>query len=160
MRLTIVAVGNRMPAWVTAGYDEYSRRMPPEARISLVEVKPEARPGKPPGESQVRAIMEAEARRIEQAIPQGCQRVVLDERGRGCTTRELASRIEDWRMDGRDAAFIIGGADGTSDGLRKSATWLWSLSALTLPHPLVRVLLVEQLYRAVSIIGGHPYHRA
>ena len=159
MKLTIVAGGNRMPAWVSAGYEEYARRMPPDARVSLVEVKPEQRPAKPPSDTQVRTMMESEARRIEQAIPAGAERVVLDERGRGCTTRDLSARIERWRMDGRDAVFVIGGPDGTAESLRKSADWLWSLSALTLPHPLVRVLLIEQLYRAVSIIGGHPYHR-
>lgn len=145
-----------MPAWVDEGYEEYARRMPLTLRTRLVEVRAETRAEGAPVE---RAI-EAEAKRISAAVPEDCLKVVLDERGRSCTTRELARRIEEWQMEGRDVAFVIGGADGIAPGLRAEAYWLWSLSPLTLPHGLVRVIVAEQLYRAASILGNHPYHRA
>ena len=144
-----------MAAWIAAGFDEYARRMPRTLPVRLTEIKPEPRGAATP----VERLIEAEARRIRAAYPAGCVKVVLDERGRGCTTRELARRIEQWQSQGRDAAFVIGGADGLSDAMRDDADWLWSLSALTLPHGLVRVILAEQLYRAASILGNHPYHR-
>lgn len=144
-----------MPAWVAAGFDEYSRRMPREAPIALLQVKAEPR-----GESTpVDRLVDAECRRIGSALPPGCFKVVLDERGRGCTTRELSQRLESWQMDGRDIAFVIGGADGLAPALIREADWLWSLSPLTLPHGLVRVIVAEQLYRAWSITKNHPYHR-
>ena len=151
-----MAVGQRMPAWVDAGYEEYARRMPLTLRTRLVEVKAETRSEGAPVE---RAI-EAEAKRIEAAVPEGFVKVVLDERGRACTTRDLARRIEQWQMAGRDVAFVVGGADGLSPRLRAGADWLWSLSPRTRPHALVRVVVAEQLYRASSILTNHPYHRA
>jgi 23S rRNA (pseudouridine1915-N3)-methyltransferase len=120
-----------------------------------MEVKPEPR-----GEAiPVERLTEAEARRIRAALPAGSFKVVLDERGRGCTTRELSQRLESWQMEGRDVAFLIGGADGLAPGLSREADWLWSLSPLTLPHGLARVVVAEQLYRAWSITKNHPYHR-
>lgn len=144
-----------MPAWVDAGFQEYVGRMPREARVKLVEVKPEPRGEATP----VERLTEAEARRIRSALPAGSFKVVLDERGRGSTTRELSQRLETWQMDGRDVAFVIGGPDGLAPDLAREADWLWSLSALTLPHGLVRVIVAEQLYRAWSITRNHPYHR-
>ena len=155
MKLTLVAVGQRMPAWIEAGFDEYVRRMPRTLPVRLAQVKPEPRGDGAP----VSRSTEAEAKRIVAALPAGCFKVVLDERGRACTTRELAGRISAWQMEGRDVAFVIGGADGVTPALRAGADWLWSLSPLTLPHGLVRVVVAEQLYRASTILGNHPYHR-
>jgi 23S rRNA (pseudouridine1915-N3)-methyltransferase len=144
-----------MPAWVREGFDEYARRMPREARIELVEIKPEKRAGGR-GAEQVR---QAEGQRILSALPPGCERVVLDERGQDLGTGELARLLEGWMAQGRDVAFVIGGADGLHEEVRRSAHRLWSLSRLTLPHGLVRVILAEQLYRATTILQNHPYHR-
>ena len=157
MKLLVVAVGHRMPAWVDAGFEEYSRRMPREAQLKLIEVKPEPR-------SEVDArgaarVTEAEARRISAALPRDALKVVLDERGRTCTTRELSQKMDAWWMSGRDVAFIIGGADGLSSAIKDGADFTWSLTPLTLPHALARVVLSEQLYRAHTILKNHPYHR-
>jgi 23S rRNA (pseudouridine1915-N3)-methyltransferase len=157
MKLLVVAVGHRMPPWINAGFDEYARRMPRALPVRLLEVKPEARNA---AGGDVPRCLEAERKRIEAALPPRCYRVCLDERGRQYPTKDLARRLEQWRMDGRDVALMIGGADGLAAGLKTSADMLWSLSALTLPHGLVRVILAEQLYRAWSMLGGHPYHRA
>ena len=158
MRIRVVAVGHRQPAWVDAAFDEYARRMPAEARLELVALKPEPRP-ESAGEAAVERVLEREARRIAAAIPTGITRVVLDERGRAVTTRELASLLEGWLGAGRDLGMIIGSADGLHPSVKAGADVLLSLSALTLPHGLVRVLLAEQLYRAASLLRGHPYHR-
>jgi len=155
LKLFIVAVGNKAPAWVVSGFAEYAKRMPPEARVELIEVKPEPREaGKTPAQ-----MMAAEAKRILAAVPQGAKLVALDERGRDATTRDLAGRISAWQQEGDDIAFIIGGADGLDAEVKTRATLLLRLSSLTLPHALVRVILAEALYRAVSLNQGHPYHR-
>lgn len=155
MRLVIVAVGHRMPDWIAAGFNEYSKRMPREAQMVLVEIRPEPRStGKTTAQ-----IMEAEARRILAALPQDCLRIALDERGAQPTTRQLAAQMQGWMREGRDVAFVIGGADGLHDTVKQAARQLLALSALTLPHALVRVLLAEQLYRAYSLMHNHPYHR-
>jgi 23S rRNA (pseudouridine1915-N3)-methyltransferase len=153
MKFRVVAVGHRMPAWVDAGFAEYAGRMPREARIELVAVKPAPR-----GAGAQRAL-EADGRRMLAALPAGCIRVVLDERGTPLRTLDLARRIEQWRQTGRDVAFIVGGADGLPESVKKSADLAWSLSPLTLPHGLARVVLAEQLYRAVTILHNHPDHR-
>jgi 23S rRNA (pseudouridine1915-N3)-methyltransferase len=147
-----------MPDWVGAGFEEYARRMPREARIKLVEVKPQRRGAGAAG-GDIQQALEMERRRIAAALPKGCYKVVLDERGEELTTRELSRRMGAWRQSGRDVGFVIGGADGTAAALRTEADLLWSFSTLTLPHQLVRILLAEQLYRAASMLGGHPYHR-
>ena len=157
MKCALVAVGHRMPAWVAAGYDEYARRMPRESPLKLTELKPELRNDDSPG--AVRRVLEAEAKRIRAAVPEGSVLVALDERGHEFTSLELADRLRDWRMGGRDVAFVIGGADGLEPEFKRGAHLLWSLSRLTLPHGLARVLVAEQLYRAASIVQGHPYHR-
>ena len=155
MKLHVVAVGTRMPAWVDAGFSEYARRMPRDARLELTEVKPE---GRGSGRSIGRAL-EAEEKRILNAVPGGSLLVALDERGTLLATAELAVRLERWRHSGADLAFVIGGADGLAETVKRGAAFKWSLTPLTLPHGLVRVVLAEQLYRAVSILHNHPYHR-
>ena len=157
MKLRIVAVGTKMPAWINAGFAEYAQRMPREARIELTEIKPAARAGS--GAKSTQQWLGVEAERIGAALPVRGHTVVLDERGKAVTTAELARRIERWKQDGGDVVFIIGGADGTARALQQQASLLLSLSPLTLPHGLCRVLLAEQLYRAVSLLAGHPYHR-
>jgi 23S rRNA (pseudouridine1915-N3)-methyltransferase len=155
MKLLILAVGNKMPAWITEGFNEYTKRMPREAPISLVEIKPEARnSGKTPTQ-----IMEAEAQRIRTALPPGALCIALDEHGATPTTRQLCQQMQDWMQRGCDVAFVIGGADGLHESVKKQAQQLMALSALTLPHGMVRVLLAEQLYRAHSLMHNHPYHR-
>lgn len=155
MRLAIVAVGNRMPGWVQAGFAEYQKRMPRKARMELIELRPERREG---GRSREQ-VLEAEAARIEAAVPRGALRVVLDEHGQGLTSRQLAAKLDEWLASGRDVAFVIGGADGLAPEIKRQADLTWSLSPLTLPHGLARVLVAEALYRAMSICAGHPYHR-
>ena len=155
MKLHIVAVGTRMPAWVDAGFGEYARRMPRDARLGLVEIKPENRgAGRAVGR-----LLDAEEKRILAAVPAGSLRIALDERGTLLATAELASRIERWRHTGCNLAFIVGGPDGLAESLKRGAAFKWSLTPLTLPHGLARVVLAEQLYRAVSILHNHPYHR-
>jgi 23S rRNA (pseudouridine1915-N3)-methyltransferase len=155
MKLSILAVGTRMPGWVEEGFAEYRKRMPREARIELVELKPEKRDG---GRTAEQA-MAAEAARITAAMPKNCLRVALDERGDTFTSVQLAEKLGEWLASGRDVALIVGGADGLAPEIKAGADLLWSLSSLTLPHPLVRILLAEQLYRAASILHSHPYHR-
>lgn len=155
MKLHILAVGHKMPEWISAGFDEYVKRMPPELRIELREIKPEPRTSGRTAQS----VMAAERQRIEAALPKGARVVALDERGRDWTTMRLAEALPDWQREGRDVAFVIGGADGLDPGLKARAEWLLRVSSLTLPHGMVRVLLAEQLYRAWSITQNHPYHR-
>lgn len=155
MKLLLVAVGTRMPDWVEAGYSEFAKRMPRELPLQLVEVKAEPRTtGK-----TVEAMMAAEAQRLEAALPDRCRRVILDERGADLTTVKLAERMSRWMEDGRDVALIVGGPDGLAPSLKASADEALRLSSLTLPHALVRVLLAEQVYRAMSVLKNHPYHR-
>lgn len=144
-----------MPAWIDAGVGDYARRMPPDMPLLLTEVKPGHRVA---GEDGGRA-RQIEADRILAALPPGAQAVALDERGSQLGTRELAGWIGGWMAEGVSPAFIIGGADGLDDRIRARASRLLGLSRLTLPHALARVVLAEQLYRAMCIIKGHPYHR-
>jgi 23S rRNA (pseudouridine1915-N3)-methyltransferase len=155
MHFTIVAVGERMPGWVDEGFTDYARRMPRSLRIELKEVRPESRREGHP----VERILNAEADRIDAAIPKGCHRIALDEHGRALTSQELAKEIEGWQLDGRNVAFLIGGPDGLAPRLKAAPATVLRLSNYTLPHGLVRVILAEQLYRAVSILANHPYHR-
>lgn len=154
MRLLIVAVGTRMPDWVKAGVQDYVRRMPRELPVELLEIKP-ARRGMQPAD-EARRI---EAARIEAALPANAHVVLLDERGSDCTTIMLARRLAAWRDAGREVAFVIGGPDGVAEVIRTRAREVLRLSSLTLPHALVRVVLAEALYRALSVLQGHPYHR-
>lgn len=154
MNLRVVVLGHRMPDWVAAGWADYARRLPREFALELVELKPEPRTrGK-----TVAQLLAAEATRIAAAC-KGALVVALDERGRPWTTRVLAERLARWRDEARSVAFVVGSADGLADTVKAGATEVVSLSALTLPHALVRVLVAEQVYRAASLLSGHPYHR-
>jgi 23S rRNA (pseudouridine1915-N3)-methyltransferase len=157
VKLHIVTVGHKPPDWITSGFQEYTRRMPRELPVVLTEVRPAARAGK--NVAQIDRARATEADRILAAIPSDSVKVTLDERGKMITTTELAARLEDWMSHGRDVCFLIGGADGLDDTVRDRADLVLSLSRLTMPHALVRVVLAEQLYRAISIIRNHPYHR-
>jgi 23S rRNA (pseudouridine1915-N3)-methyltransferase len=155
MKLLLVAVGQRMPAWAETAYEDYAKRFPPDLPLTLKAVKTEPRTqGKP-----VPALMAAEKSRIEAALPKGVRRVVLDEHGARLTTVQLAARLQAWQHDGRDVALLIGGPDGLDPELQASADEALRLSDLTLPHAFARVLLAEALYRAWSLNAGHPYHR-
>lgn len=155
MKLWIIAIGNKMPDWVEAGFTEYVKRMPREARIELVELKPEKRGS---GKS-TQQILDTEHERIVNVLPQSARLVAMDEHGESWATQRLAQALTGWQQQGGDVAFIIGGADGLHENIKRRAEKLLALSAMTLPHGLARVLLAEQLYRAVTIIQGHPYHR-
>ena len=155
MRILVVAVGTRMPGWVQDGFADYARRMPRQERVELIEIKPERRAAN----MSAGEVLAREARRIEAAVPPGCTRVALDERGRAMNSAQLAQQFDRWRARGKDIAFIIGGAEGLDAALKSSAEMTLSLSPLRLPHALARVMLVEQLYRAHAILSGHPYHR-
>jgi 23S rRNA (pseudouridine1915-N3)-methyltransferase len=159
VKLRVVTIGHKPPDWVAAGFEEYARRMPRSARIDLTEIKGAPRGRQAPSEASVARVLAEEKSRILAAIPSGCVKIALDERGKQLSTAELARRLDGWMQGGRDIAFVIGSADGLDRELKAGADLLLSLSALTLPHSLVRVLLAEQLYRAVSLIQNHPYHR-
>lgn len=143
-----------MPGWVEDGCKEYLKRMPRECSVEIVEIKPDKRAA---GKNSIQ-VQEAEARRIVEAVGRDYL-VALDEQGQEVSTVQLADRMQKWMGDGRDIALVIGGADGLHQDVKTRADWLWSLSRLTLPHAMVRVLLTEQLYRAWSVINNHPYHR-
>ena len=145
-----------MPRWVQEGYAEYAKRLPPECALRLVEVPP----GKRGKNADVARIMRDESERLLAAIPKGATVVALEVGGRSWSTERLAERLDSWMGGGQDVALLVGGPDGLTDAARSAAGQLWSLSPLTLPHPLVRVVLAEQLYRAWSILRNHPYHRA
>ena len=154
MRLTIVAVGLKVPDWAQTAYDDYAKRFPPELKVELKAVKTEPRASK-----TLENLLAAERIRIEGAIGRGCRVVALDERGIAVTTMALAEKLKGWQLSGDDVAIVIGGPDGLDAGLKQSAHERIRLSDLTLPHAMVRVLLIEQLYRAWSITINHPYHR-
>ena len=154
MRLVVAAVGQRQPAWADAAWDDFAKRFPADCRLELKALKAEPRPGKTAAQ-----CMAAEAQRLEAALPKGARRVILDERGSRLTTAQLAERLQFWRGDGRDVALLIGGPDGLDPTLKATADETLRLSDLTLPHAFARVLLAEALYRAWSVVQGHPYHR-
>ena len=155
MKLLVIAVGQRVPDWAQTAWADYAKRFPPELRLGLKAIKTEPRSGGKTTEQ----IMAAERQRIEAALPSGTHVVALDERGSALTTAALAAKLSQWQGQGGDVALLIGGPDGLHPALRQAAHERIRLSDLTLPHAMVRVLLVEQLYRAWSINAGHPYHR-
>lgn len=155
MKVQLVAVGTKMPLWVTAGYQEYAKRLPRELTPQLVEIPLAARMKN----ARIDELKEVEGRAILHAIPNGATKIMLDVKGRPWSTEELAEALSRWQMDGRDLAFVIGGPDGLSQSCLNSAEVTWSLSNLTLPHPLVRIVFIEQLYRAWSLLSNHPYHK-
>lgn len=154
MRLTIVAVGLKVPDWAQTAYDDYAKRFPPELKVELKAVKTEPRASK-----TLETLLAAERQRIEAVIPKGTRIVALDERGTAVTTVALSTRLTGWQLGGDDVAIVIGGPDGLDPGFKQAAHERLRLSDLTLPHAMVRVLLIEQLYRAWSITVNHPYHR-
>ena len=154
MRLVVVAVGQRVPAWAQTAWDDYAKRFPPEIKFELRAVKTEARASR-----TVASLLAAERARIEAAIAPGSRIVALDEHGSSLTTVALAGRLRQWQLDATDVALVIGGPDGLDPAFKKAAHERIRLSDLTLPHAMVRVLLIEQLYRAWSVNAGHPYHR-
>jgi 23S rRNA (pseudouridine1915-N3)-methyltransferase len=155
MQLVIAAVGHKMPAWIETGFTEYAKRMPPDCRLVLKEIKPVDRSGSRSAET----VMAMEKSRIDAAIPKGSKVVALDEHGRDLTTMQLAKNLTQWQQGGTDVTFVIGGADGLDAQFKQQADMLLRISSLTLPHGMVRVILAEQLYRAWSITQNHPYHR-
>jgi 23S rRNA (pseudouridine1915-N3)-methyltransferase len=154
MKLTLIAVGRRASGWTRDAADEYRRRLPPELALKIVEIPPDRRKA-----ISREAALQTEAQRIRRALPPRARVVALDEKGKQPRTAELARRLAAWMQDGREIAFVIGGADGLDDSVRQEADEVLSLSHLTLPHAMVRVLLLEQIYRAWTILKGHPYHR-
>ncbi len=154
MKLRIISVGHKMPAWVETACAEYIKRMPRELSLEIIEIKPEKRAAG----NNTENIQELEAKRILEAVGKDFL-IACDERGQEVTTLQLAEKMQFWQTLGRDASLVVGGADGLHNSLKQRADWLWSLSKLTLPHAFVRVLLCEQLYRACTVNQNHPYHR-
>jgi len=155
MQIHLIAVGQRLDDWVNQGFAEYAKRLPPECRLNLIEIPPNKRTRN----SEVARIVAEEGERIVAAIPSRSQVVALDVNGKQWSTEQLSGQLDSWLGDGRDVALLVGGPDGLSEKCKTIASTHWSLSKLTLPHPLVRVLLAEQIYRAWTILKGHPYHR-
>ena len=155
MKLTLYAVGTKMPAWVTQGFEEYSRRFPRDMSFHLVEISA----GKRGKNADIARILEKEGEQLLNAIPKGNHIVTLEVEGNPWSTPKLAEQLQRWQLDGRDVALLVGGPEGLSPACIKASQQKWSLSPLTLPHPMVRVLIAESLYRAWSINNNHPYHR-
>lgn len=156
MKINLLAVGTRMPGWVTQGYEEYSRRLPRECPLQLNEIAP-AKRGKTGSAAQWKRD---EASRLLAAVPDSHHVVALEVTGSRWSTEQLAGQMQSWLADGRDVSLLVGGPDGLDERCLQRADQQWSLSALTLPHPLVRIVLAEQLYRAWTVLQNHPYHRA
>jgi 23S rRNA (pseudouridine1915-N3)-methyltransferase len=156
MQLLVAAVGQRMPRWVNEAWTEYARRMPPGLSLSLREI-PLARRGKNADTKRLTAV---ESNALLAAMPSRSMKIALDVKGQSWSTEKLASNLQGWMGDGRDVGFMIGGPDGIDNDIMQTADQRWSLGPLTLPHPLVRVVLAEQIYRAWTITQNHPYHRA
>jgi 23S rRNA (pseudouridine1915-N3)-methyltransferase len=155
MKITILAVGTRLPNWINQGVAEYSKRFPPEVKVEINEIQADKRSKS----STPEKTLKAEAGRISAAITKGSHLIVLDERGKKQGTTALAKNMESWMLEGKNIVFVIGGADGIYEDIKDTAQELWALSDFTLPHGLARVLLIEQLYRVWTVIRKHPYHR-
>ena len=155
MKIHLIAVGDRMPRWVQEGYAEYAGRMPPECRLQLAEISARHR-GK---NADIARITRDEGRAMLNAIPRNSRVIALEVKGRAWSTEELADQLSTWLQEGRDLGFLIGGPEGLAPECLQRAEIHWSLSRLTFPHALVRILVVEQLYRAWTLLQGHPYHR-
>jgi len=156
VKIHLLAVGARMPDWVEKGYAEYAGRLPRECALHLLEISA----GKRGSHGDLARIVRTEGERLLAAVPTGSRLIALDERGQEWNTVELAEQLSGWLQEGRDVSLLVGGPDGLDAACRERAERRWSLSRLTLPHPLVRVLVAEQLYRAWSLLHNHPYHRA
>ena len=156
MRIYLLAIGTKMPQWVSKGYEEYSHRMPSKCKLILKEIISEKRNKN----SNIETIQNKEAKKLLNAIPKNTRVVALHSQGTTWSTEKLAAQMENWMMSGQDIALLIGGPDGLTPELLNQANEHWSLSNLTFPHPLVRIIVAEQLYRAWTITENHPYHRA
>lgn len=155
MHIRLIAVGTRMPKWMEQGVDEFRVRLPREWRFELIEIPVAARSDN----ADIARLKKAEGEKMLRAIPDGAQVIAFDERGESLSTMEWARQIQGWMREGRDVALLIGGPDGLAAEVLARASKKWSLSKLTLPHALARVMVLEQLYRAWSVTQGHPYHR-
>lgn len=155
MQITLIAIGNRMPAWVVQGYEEYARRMPNECSLQLIEITP-ARRNKG---ADIKRLVQQEGVRMLAAIPKQAFVLALEVTGKAWSTEQLAGQLDTWMREGQPIAMLVGGPEGLAPACQQRADVSWSLSNLTLPHPLVRVVIAEQLYRAMSILKNHPYHR-
>ncbi|MEO3679406.1 23S rRNA (pseudouridine(1915)-N(3))-methyltransferase RlmH [Rheinheimera fenheensis] len=155
MKLTLIAVGSKMPAWVQIGYEEYARRFPRDMSLELIEIAA----GKRGKNADIKRILEQEGEKMLAAVPRGSKIVTLEVTGENWSSPQLAAKLTDWQRDGRDVCLLVGGPEGLAPACIAASEAKWSLSALTLPHPLVRVVLAESLYRAWSICTNHPYHR-
>ncbi|MES2219024.1 MAG: 23S rRNA (pseudouridine(1915)-N(3))-methyltransferase RlmH [Pseudomonadota bacterium] len=155
MKLRLIAVGTKMPTWVETGYLEYAKRLPPGFALHLLEIPAEKRLK----QTNIARITEKEGEKILQAIHPGSLVIALDVKGKSFTTEQLAHAMQNWRDENRNVDILVGGPDGLATACLRKAQQKWSLSALTLPHPLVRILVAEQIYRAFSILHNHPYHR-
>lgn len=155
MKIQLVAVGNKMPSWITTGFEEYQRRFPKDCAFELVEITP----GKRGKNADIKRILEIEGEKMLAAVPKSHRIVTLEVTGKPWTTHDLAKQLSGWQMDGRDVSLLVGGPEGLAPACIKASEQKWSLSALTLPHPLVRVVVAESLYRAWSLNNNHPYHR-
>ncbi len=155
MQIHLIAIGQKMPSWISTGYNEYAQRLPPQCALKLIEIPAEKRNKN----TNTKKALEKEGTRMLSVIPKNAVVIAMDINGQYWDTPKLAKRLDDWMHDGRDIALLIGGADGLDPACKQISAFSWSLSALTFPHPLVRVLLAEQLYRAWSILNNHPYHR-
>lgn len=164
MRIHLISIGQRMPGWVAAGFGEYAKRLPAECRLALIELpaglagRGRRHTGKVAAGERDR-LKRDEGERLLAAAPERSRIIALDRGGRAWTSEQLAGQLSDWLADGRDLALLVGGPNGLSNACLARAEQRWSLSPLTLPHPLVRVVVAEQLYRAWSLLAGHPYHR-
>ena len=145
-----------MPAWVSDGYDQYARRMPPDCRLELTEI-PAVQRGK---NADIKRIVEQEGKKLLTSAPKKSQIIALNAEGKSWSTEQLAQQLDRWMQHGSDLALLVGGPEGLHTSCLQAASQQWSLSPLTFPHPLVRIIVAEQLYRAVSLLRGHPYHRA
>jgi 23S rRNA (pseudouridine1915-N3)-methyltransferase len=159
LKILVAAVGHKMPNWINMGFHEYAKRIPREHAITLIEVKPETRSRTHLSASAKMSVVSKESDRLLAAIPKSHLKIVLSEKGVSYSTLSFAKQLEQWMKLGRDIAFLIGGADGIASHVKRSADKLMTISEMTLPHGLVRVVLVEQLYRAFTLLNGHPYHR-
>ena len=155
MRLHLLAMGTKMPAWVNTGTQEHANRLPPQCQLLIKEITAEKRTKN----SDLQRICQTEGEKLLAAIPDGSLVLTLDVKGKAWTTEQLATQLDSWMMGGRDVALLVGGPEGLSAACQQRAEQSWSLSPLTFPHPLVRIIVAEQLFRAWSILSNHPYHR-
>jgi 23S rRNA (pseudouridine1915-N3)-methyltransferase len=155
MRISLIAVGERMPAWVVTGFEEYRKRLGAECSLQLIEIAPEKRGSA----TNTQRVLAKEAQRLLAAVPRGAQMIALERQGQEWSTRDLANQLQSWMQSGHDMALLVGGPEGLAPEVLQQVKQQWSLSPLTFPHALVRVLVAEQIYRAYSILKNHPYHK-